>query len=177
MVQKYLPLYTYGALIILSGIFLIYLESSPFIGMQWALGITLSIASVFAFYTALSRQRKQVQFAYHEMHALAMLVYGISILVFCNTSEKFIFISSFLFIFYAFSEIIFCNWLFNLAQKVKYPIVILRLLFGLAIGIGAVLSMHYSKITLEIFGVLFILIGLNILLYVPIMKETQTINT
>ncbi|MBK8683870.1 MAG: hypothetical protein IPN26_02180 [Bacteroidetes bacterium] len=100
--------------------------------------ITIGIASVFV--TALSRQRKQVQFAYHEMHALAMLVYGISILVFCNTSEKFIFISSFLFIFYAFSEIIFCNWLFNLAQKVKYPIVILLYFFGL--GLVLVLFFH-----------------------------------
>jgi hypothetical protein len=78
-----------------------------------------------------------------------------------------------LFIFYAFSEIIFCNWLFNLGRKVLYSIVIVRFLLGLLIGIGTVVAMYQTEHTLQIFGVLFLMVGLNVLLYVPVMKKVQ----
>lgn len=168
--KKYLPIYSYGVLIILSGIFLLFSKNSTFNMFKFTLGITLTVGAIFAFIASLSRQRIQIRFAYHEMHALAMLVYGVSILLFCNTFEKIISFSSFLFIFYAFSEIIFCNWIFNLAQKVVFKIVIIRLLLGLVIGIGTIVAMNYTEFTLEIFGVLFIMIGINIILYVPVMK-------
>ncbi len=78
-----------------------------------------------------------------------------------------------MFIFYAFSEIIFCNWLFNLGRKVLYSIVIVRFLLGLLIGIGTVVAMYQTEHTLQIFGVLFLMVGLNVLLYVPVMKKVQ----
>jgi hypothetical protein len=130
----------------------------------------LIVGAIFAFITAFSRQRQQVQFAYHEMHALAMLAYGISLILLCNSSEKLIAFTSFLFIFYAFSEIIFCNWLFNLAQKVVFKILAIRALLGLLIGIGTVVAMNYTEFTIQIFGAMFILVGINIILYVPVMK-------
>lgn len=171
--NKYIPIYLYGAIIILEGIFLMLSKTSAINIIQPTLGITLTIGGILAFIAAFSRQRKQVQFAYHEMHALAMMVYGVSILLFCDTYDKIIFLTSFLFIFYAFSEIIFCIWLFNLAQKVSFKILIVRVLLGFAIGIGTVFAMNYSDFTLEIFGVLFIMVGTNIILYVPVMKEDQ----
>lgn len=171
--KKYLPIYTYGALIILSGIFLLFSQNTNFNVGKLTLGIPLTVGAIFAFIAALSRQRKQVQFAYHEMHALTMLVYGISILLFCNTFDKIISFSSFLFIFYAFSEIIFCIWIFNLAQKVVFKIVFVRLLLGLVIGIGTVAAMSFAEFTLEIFGVLLMMVGINVMLYVPVMKERQ----
>jgi uncharacterized membrane protein HdeD (DUF308 family) len=174
--KKYLPIYLYGSIIILVGIFLLFSKNYSFDSIKITLGISLMVGAIFAFITAFTRQRKQVQFAYHEMHALTMLVYGISLLLLCNSSEKLISFTSFLFIFYTFSEIIFCNWLFNLAQKVVFKIAAIRTLLGLVIGIGTVVAMNYTEFTFQIFGVLFIMIGINIILYVPVMKDKQLIE-
>ncbi len=81
--------------------------------------------------------------------------------------------TSFLLLFYFISEIIFCSWLFNLGQKMVYTIVVVRLLLGVAIGVGTVLAMNFSVFKLESFGILFILVGANIMLYVPVMKEKK----
>jgi uncharacterized membrane protein HdeD (DUF308 family) len=171
--KKYIPIYVYGTIIILSGVILLFSDISNFNGIKYTLGITLTLGAIFAFLAALSRQRKQVQFAYHEMHALTMLVYGISVLAFCNTFDMLVSLTSFLFIFYAFSEIIFCTWLFNLNGKASYKIILVRLLVGLAIGMGTVVGMTLTAYTLEIFGVLFMMVGINIILYVPVMKRDQ----
>jgi uncharacterized membrane protein HdeD (DUF308 family) len=168
--KKHLPIYLYGSIIILVGVFLLFSENSSFKIIKITLGISLIVGAIFAFITAFSRQRQEVQFAYHEMHALAMLVYGISLILLCNSTEKLISFTAFLFIFYAFSEIIFCNWLFNLAQKVVFKIVAIRALLGLIIGIGTVVAMNYTEFTIQIFGAMFILVGINIILYVPVMK-------
>lgn len=85
--------------------------------IKMTLGISLIVGAIFAFVTAFVRQRQEVQFAYHQLHALAMLVYGISLVLLCNSTEQLILFTAFLFVFYAASEILFCNWLFNLAQK------------------------------------------------------------
>jgi hypothetical protein len=45
---------------------------------------------------------------------------------------------------------------------------------GLGIGIGTVITMYFTTFQLESFGVLFTLIGINILLYVPIMKGKES---
>jgi uncharacterized membrane protein HdeD (DUF308 family) len=170
-------IYLYGALIIFAGVFLLFSHSYSFNTVKITLGITLTIGAIFSFLTALSRKRKQVQFAYHEMHALAMVVYGVSVLAFCNSLETLMFFSSFLFLFYALSEIIFCHWLFNLGRKVLYKTVFVRFILGLLIGIGVVIIRYYphlnKEIDLEGFGFLFIVVGVNILLYVPIMKKTE----
>lgn len=168
--KKYFPIYLYGAIIILDGIFLQFTEYYTFNSIKLSLGISLTIGAILAFMAAFSQQRKQVQFAYHELHALAALVYGISILVFGNTFEKLIYFTAFLFIFYSFSEIIFCNWLFNLGQKVVFKIIIVRLLLGLATGFGTIVTMYFSSSTLVGFGILFIMVGINIMLYVPVLK-------
>lgn len=171
--NKYLPIYLYSIISILVGIFLIFSKNSTFNMINVTLGITLTVGSILAFVAAFSRQRNHVQFAYHELHALAMLVYGISILVFCDTFEKLISFTAFLFIFYAFSEITFCNWLFNLEKKVAYSILFIRLSIALGTGVGTIVAMHFLNITLEVFGLLFIMIGINIVLYVPIIKTKE----
>lgn len=175
--KKHLPIYIYGFIIILVGAFLFISKNSSFEIIKITLGISLIIVAIFAFITAFSRQKQQVQFAYHELHALGMLAYGISIMFLCNSLEKLIAFTSFLFIFYAFSEIIFCNWLFNLGQKIVYKILAIRALLGLSVGFGTIAAMHYTDYTLQVFGALFIMVGVNIILYVPVMKANQTIET
>jgi uncharacterized membrane protein HdeD (DUF308 family) len=172
--KKQIPIYLYGSLIIIAGFSLLFSEDVTFNVIKFTLGITLVTGAIFAFITAISRQRKQVQFAYHEMHALAMLVYGLSILVFCDSYEKLISFTAFLCFFYAISEIVFGNWLYNLYQKTINKIVLIRVFFGFVIGIGTVIAMNYSEITLKIFGALIILIGTNVMLYVPVMKASQS---
>jgi hypothetical protein len=98
------------------------------------------------------------------------------LLLLCNSSERLIAFTSFLFLFYALSEIIFCNWLFNLAQKVVFKIVAIRALLGFVIGIGTVVAMNYSEFSLSLFGALFILIGINIIFYVPVIKANQSVE-
>ena len=101
------------------------------------------------------------------------MIYGISVLLYCNQPENLLFITTFLFFFYTFSEIIFCNWLFNLERKVVLKILFIRVFLGLAIGVGTILAMNLTEFTLEIFGALFIMVGINIMLYAPIMKRNQ----
>jgi hypothetical protein len=102
-----------------------------------------------------------------------MLVYGITILVFVSSLENLVSLSIFLFVFYSFSEIIFCNWLFNLTKKMNYKVLIVRLLIAAIVGLGSIITIFYPRWTFEIFGLLFILIGLNIMLYIPIMKTRE----
>lgn len=168
--KKYFPIYLYGLLIIREGVFLLFAEYNDFNFIHLTTGIMLTIGAIIAFVAAFSQKRKQVQFAYHEMHVLAMLVYGISIFLFCNNLETFISYTAFLFIFYMFSEIILCNWIFNLGQKMVYKIVIIRVLLGLVVGIGTIVVMNLQTFKLEGFGILFILVGVNLVLYIPVMK-------
>jgi len=153
--------------------FLFISENYKFPEVRYFLGISLTTGSMFAFIAAQLVKRKKVQYAYHELHALAMIVYGISLILFCDTSEKLISNTSFLFIFYALSEIILCNWLFNMKQKVVLKIILIRALLGLGIGIGAITIMNYTEIKIEALGILFILVGINIILYIPVMRGNE----
>jgi hypothetical protein len=108
---------------------------------------------------------------------MTMMIYGISVLIYYNQPENLIFITTFLFFFYTFSEIIFCNWLFNLKQEVVFKILIVRVLLALLIGIGTVFAINNEVLAEEIFGILFILVGINTILYVPIMKARQSLET
>jgi hypothetical protein len=173
--NKNLSLYLYGAILMGEGIMLLVSKDSTLETLKFTLGIGLIIGSIFAFLTAFSRERKQVQFAYHEIHAFTMLVYGFYVIFFCKTLETLIDVTAFLLLFYAFKEIIFCNWLFNLGQRVLYKILIIRLMLGLLTGIGTIIALYYQNIniewTLKGFGILFVLIGINIILYVPLVPK------
>lgn len=171
--KKNIPIYLYGSIIILLGVYLLFTKNIAFNTIKFTLGIASIFGALFAIISAYFRYRKQVQFTYHKMHALAMLFYGISVICFCNSPEKLLWVTSFLLFFYAFSEIIFCNWLFNLAQKGVFKIVVIRLLLGLIVGVGTVVAIHYTTFSLQLFGVLFIIIGINVLFYVPVMKAKR----
>ena len=175
--KKNLPLYLYGSMIIIAGIFLLFSQYYTFQIIRYTLGSALTAGAVFAFLTAFLRQRKHTEFAYHEMHAMTMMFYGFSVLLFANTLETLTYFSTFLFFFYTFSEITFCTWLLNLKGRVNFKILLIRLVLGLVAGAGTVVIVYYPRsgaINLEGFGVLFITIGINILLYVPIIKMKES---
>jgi hypothetical protein len=171
--NKYLPISLYGYTLMICGVVLFFAENSNFEQTKNIIGIGFIIGALLAIISAFSSQRKQVQIAYHELHALTMLVYGVTILVFVSSLENLVSLSIFLFVFYSFSEIIFCNWLFNLTKKMNYKVLIVRLLIAAIVGLGSIITIFYPRWTFEIFGLLFILIGLNIMLYIPIMKTRE----
>jgi len=179
-------LYIYGAIIVLEGVFLLFSKNFTFSVTRYTLGIALVIGAVLALATAFSSQRKQVQFAYHEMHALSMFVYGISVLLFASSIEILGYLTAFLLFFYAFSEVIFCSWIFNLLNSVEVKILLIRVFLALVVGIGTVVLMNYDtvneKLFIEGYGILFGIMGINTLLYHPIMKpkamnETEIVYT
>ncbi|MFY7734594.1 MAG: hypothetical protein ACOVSR_13995 [Bacteroidia bacterium] len=46
----------------------------------------------------------------------------------------------------------------------------------MVIGIGTVVAMNYPDFTLRLYGVLFILVGINIMFYVPVMRANQSVE-
>lgn len=175
--MKKSPIYIYGAIIIIEGIILLFSKSYTFDMIKYSIGIALTFGAIVAFFEALSRFRKQVEFSYHEIHVLSMMVYGVSVLFFADTLESLKTFTLFLFIFYTFSEIAFCNWLFNLDRGVINKIVLIRVFLALLVGIGIIITMFYrgvnETLAIEGFGVLFIIIGINVLLYTPVMKPKE----
>ena len=169
--KKHLPIYIYGVIIILEGIFLLFSINYPFQTIKLTLGCSLILGGLLAFIKTLTRQTKQVEFSYHNIHSFSMLIYGISVLLFAYSIESLIYISAFLFMFYTFSEIIFCIWIFNLGKEVVAKIVIIRTLLGLVVGFGTIIILYYldeyKPQSIVGCGILFIIIGINILLYVP----------
>jgi hypothetical protein len=55
----------------------------------------------------------------------------------------------------------------------NYKVLIVRLLIAAIVGLGSIITIFYPIWTFEIFGLLFILIGFNIMLYIPIMKTRE----
>jgi len=175
--KKYLPVYLYGIFIVIEGAILLFSKYKPFDMLTVSLGSVSVLGAIFAFISAYSKEDKKIQFSYHFIHGLAMLVYGIIVLVFCYSVESLISITSFLFIFYSVSEIVFASWLFNLGLKVVYKIIIVRFILGIVVGIGTVIGMNYSTDTLAVFGILFLIVGANVMLYVPVIKGKEIYKT
>jgi len=174
--KKSLPIYLYGSILVLSGLFLIFSGNSSIALIRVFLGIVVTLAAAFAFIAAFLRRRTQVQLAYHELHALAMLIYGVLVLVFASSFDRLMMITSFLFFFYALSEIIFSNWLFNGGKKIVYRVIFVRAFLGLFIGVLTVAGLHYTNYVREIFGVLFVIIGTNVVFYVPVVASNNPKN-
>jgi len=173
--KRNIPIYLYGAIIVLEGILLLVSNSIAFDSIKLLIGVPLTVAAILAFIAAIPIRKKQVQSAYHTLHALVMLGYGICVLFFCKTFEMLLFFTSLLFIFYSFSEIIFCGWLFNMGNKIVTKIIAIRLLLGLGIGIGTVILMNFPTFRVEGYGILFMVVGVNFILYAPVMNEKTPI--
>jgi hypothetical protein len=164
------PVYLYGYAIIFAGLSLAFIDDSNFQWIKTIVGILTLSGSAVAFLAAVSRHKRHVEFVYHEIHALSMMFYSISLLFFCDQPRDLTFNTSFLLFFYAFSEIIFCNLLYNLSQRVVSRIIGVRLTIALIVGIGAVVANSFKDSSFQVFALLFVLIGVNVIFYVPVLK-------
>jgi uncharacterized membrane protein HdeD (DUF308 family) len=177
--ERQISLYIYGLIIILMGIFFMFSEQFSIKEITIIIGILAVTGAFFAFLTALSNPKKRIELAYHEIHAFSMIIYGGYIIFFSSTLDSLIGSTVFLFIFYMFSEIAFCISIFNKGQKVLYKIMVIRLVLGLFAGIAAVRILNFESIydvsVLIAIGIIFIVLGTNILIYVPILKKREAI--
>ncbi len=169
-----LPVYLYSLVITLEGIFLLFSKFWTFETIKYSLGLVLILGAIFGFLKYLFRISNQVEFSYHELHAVTMLIYGFSVLLFASSVETLVYFSTLLLLFYSFSEIIFCTLLFNLGKKVIYKIFFIRIFLGLLVGGLTITIMQYhdgnKAVLFQGYGLLFMMIGLNLMLYVPVMK-------
>ncbi|MCC6410363.1 MAG: hypothetical protein IT270_01815 [Saprospiraceae bacterium] len=177
MISKEISLFLYGSLILLSGLLLLFLQNASLEWVKYTVAGCFVLAALFAFLTAMKRDKQNVQFAYHEMHALAFIVYAFTVFFFCPSFSRFLYFTAALMLFYTFSEITFSIWLFNLKRKINPRILIVRLALGLLVGIGPVILLAHTSSTKEVklmsIGLFFSVIGINILLYKPVMKAFQ----
>ncbi len=165
----------HGLLIVASGILTIVFQNESYTFIKYMLFGSLLISAIFGFIAMAKRTKQQVQFAYHELHTLTIVIYAFALLLFGNSFERLTYFTAFLFIFYAFSEIIFCFWLLNIHGRVNLKTLITRFLLGLICGLGTVTVLSYPEwkenLKLIGYGVIFIIIGINIILHKPIMKR------
>jgi hypothetical protein len=175
-----LSLFLSGMFIIIPGLLLIVLHPAPFETIRFTLIAALVPATILGILTSIKRYREHVQFVYQEIHTIGLLIYVIAIAAFCYSFENLNKYSIFLFMFYAVSEIIFCSLLFNLKGKVIINSLIIRIALSFIIGIGATIIVSTQEIlqTTKLigFGVVFALMGINALLYQPIMLQERLPN-
>jgi hypothetical protein len=177
--NKKLFLYLQGSLLLLAGIMLVFLQNQPYDSVNSLLLICLIPSAFFGLIAAIKSFRLKIQFFYQEIHTLSLTVFAITLFLFARDFEWLNDITTFFIMFYTFSEITFCNWLFNLPDRIDSKILIVRISLALFCGIGAVVIYSYSAINQNLklvgFGVIFIAIGINILLFKPVIKNESTV--
>lgn len=171
--NKSLPIIFYGATAILAGILLLFLNLLSLDTIRFSIGISLTCGAIYAFVSANKSPKQNVRFVYHEIHAIAMMVYGISLMVFGSSLASLIFITAFLFLFYAFTEFIFCLQVFDLRKKFSYRIIITPALTGVLVGVGTILALNFPDYTIRGFSLIFMLVGVSVLLYKPVIKISK----
>jgi hypothetical protein len=178
--SKNVSLYLQGLFVVMTGILIIVFQNESHDFLKNLISSCILISVAFGLNTSMRRVKRQVQFAYQEIHTLSFMIYAIALFLFCGSYESLSYFTAFLFIFYAFSEIIFCFWLFNLHGKVNIKVLIRSILLALVSGIGTVTVISYPALTPSVklmgYGIIFIIIGLNLLLYKPIMKRENLPN-
>ncbi len=166
-----------GILFISTGILAIVFSNASFVFLKYLLIGLLTPAAILGTMTAVKRIKQHVQFIYQEIHTFSIITYVIALLLFCNSFERLISFTAFLFLFYAFSEIVFCNWLFNLEGKANLKVLLVRVLSGLFIGVAVIAILSYSGLNQNLklvgYGIIFIITGINTFLYKPITAKNK----
>jgi hypothetical protein len=176
---RFLSVYLYGGLLMITGFVILLFSSHLSLEVnRYIVSILVLISFVLASFASYLSLPHHVQSNYHALHALGLFVYGIAILYYTYNLNDFIYYTSFFLLFYGLAEIIFCFILFNLKLQLKTYTLISRIVLGLFVSIGAVLLQaitEYEPGSIIITsGILFIIIGIQIIMYVPIVKKNTT---
>jgi hypothetical protein len=174
---KYTSLYIYALLLMVSGFVLLGLVESPYKLMTETFFIVILLTAAFAGITSFYCKPYQVPMNYHGMHAIGLLLYGISILMLTEDLEKFYVFTVFYLLYYGIAEIIFGLQMLLQKDKMIFRVVAIRLAIGFFIALTVVglyiSSGKYVNLinAIKMIGVLFILSGINLLFYKDVLKK------
>ncbi len=164
-----------GILIIIAGIFLLVIPYTNSIAIHYAVAFCMIASAYLAMLTAFKTKNILIPFRYHELHALGMVVYGILILFYPTNLSVFLNITSFFFLYYGLTEMIFCFQVLNQHAIIRFEIASLRLAIGFTIYLGAVIIFGFAgtnqNYTVIGYGIMIILIGINMVLFKTVLKK------
>jgi hypothetical protein len=176
---KYQSISIYGLMIILAGISLLIKSGTNIEVHATLVSVFILLSAIVAGWVALKTTANKVQSRYHTLHAIGLLFYAILLFFYKNSISNFSDITAFFFIFYGFSEILFCFWLFNLQAKIKVSQLIIRLSMGLVFFLSSLLMIGlrhpYQSLELISAGIIFIIIGIQVMLTAPIVTRLNAI--
>jgi hypothetical protein len=170
-----------GVFFLLTGFLLILMAGESLQTIKYILLGGLTPSMILGVLTAAKRINKHIEFTYQIIHVFGISCYLLSLIFFCSNFDQLNNYTSIFFMFYAFSEIIFCNYLFNSNEHIKSNILLTRIVIGLICGIGSVVifSLPDTNQAFKLIGngIIFSIIGINILIFRPILKnETPAIH-
>ena len=175
---RFQSLTIYAFLIILIGTLVVSLSFRPSDVIQFLVGFGMFIISLFAGITAYKCKKLNVPSTYHLLHSIGFAVYGIVILFYADSSDKFLTSTSFFLLYYGITEIIFSFQLSMLKKaNMNFKIVIFRLVIGLLIGVGSfiiiMISTKSHRDALLTSGIVFVFCGINLLLFRTVLKNLK----
>ena len=168
----------YAFLIIIIGVLVFSLSFRPSEAIQYLVGFGMLVAAVFSGITSYKCKFLDVPFSYHLLHSIGYTVYGIIILIYATSSEKFLHATSFFLLYYAISEMIFCFQLAMLKRdNINFKTAVYRLVIGLLISVGSFIiiiisSTNYREAILAS-GIVLVFCGINLLLFRTVLKDVK----
>jgi hypothetical protein len=176
---KYQSISLYGFSVILAGISLLIKSGANIETHSFIVAVFILVSALIAGFVALKISANKVQSRYHTLHAVGLLFYAILLFFYKKTISDFSDITALFFIFYGFSEILFCFWLFNLQAKISVGQLIIRLTLGLVFFLSSILMIGlrhpYQSIELISAGIVFVIIGIEVILTTPIVTKLNPI--
>lgn len=169
--SRYLTLYIYALLMMSSGGAIILLIQSPFELMLQTFFMLIMLSAFFTGITAYKYRADQIPLNYHGLHAIGLLIYSLSLLIFASDASIFFNISIFYLLYYGLAELIFGLQMLLQKDQMLFRIIAIRIDLGFLIAITAVglyISIDkYINLTNanKIVGLLFIACGVNLFFF------------
>jgi hypothetical protein len=165
-------------MIVLAGISLLIRSDSNIEIHAKIVAVAILVSAIVAGIVVLKTKINKIQSRYHSLHAVGLLLYGIAIIFYKKTNSDFSDLTALFFIFYGLSEIIFCFSLFNLKAQISVYQLIIRLTLGLLFFLSSTVMMGlrhpYQSIELVSAGIIFIIIGIEVVLTIPIVTKLKS---
>ena len=159
----------YGVLIALTGIIIAFLSYNPSRTIQYVVAVGIFLSAVFAFITAAKNKNSEIRLKYHELQGAGMFAYALAILIYASTFESFITITMAFLLYFGITEIVFGFQLMEFKSKIRMPVIVLRMITGLLMAVGAVLIFAIAflnkNVSLLVAGILIVLSGINFILF------------
>ena len=167
----------YAILLMISGFVLIGLVETTYKLLSETFFFTIILSAAFASVTAFKCKQDQVPLNYHALHAIGLLLYGLSFLILAQDFDKFYLYTIFYLLYYGLAELIFGIQMLLQKDKMLFRVIVIRLAIGFTIAITAVglyISLHKyieMKNAIKVIGGLFILSGVNLILFKTVLKS------